>query len=297
MNINRLAAIDIGSNSVKLLISDAINSNNKIALRTASFTRVPLQLGEDTFSMGYVSEEKIRKLSELIKTFISLVQINEVEYWSICATSALREAANANEIVDYLWNSTRQYINIISTDEEARLIGLNLENRRDDDNKVYVVADVGGGCTEITAFVKNQKPVYKSFDLGTIRPLKKEEELSEWKKLETWMQSVRNGHKELILMGSGGNINQLNSIFRKRGKIKRYDLNKYYIYLKEMDYEEFIFSAKIGLNRAMVIMPAIKIYLHLMKILKAEEIEIPVIGLADGMIRNLYSEKISKIQF
>lgn len=291
MKIKRLGAIDIGSNSVKLLISDVIDSNGKISYKTSSFTRVPLLLGEDTFSLGYVSEERIIKLSQLIKTFISLMQINEVESWKICATSALREANNAEQIVDYIQNDTGQYINILPTAEEARLIGLNIDNVKFGDNRIFVIADVGGGCTEITILKKGYSPVYNSFNLGTIRSLERKDELTEWNRFEEWISTVRNGYKELTLIGSGGNINKLNSIFRKRGKIKKHDLKRYYTHLKEMNYEGIILDSDIGLNRAVVIMPAIRIYLHLMKILKREEIEIPVIGLADGIIIDLYSSR------
>lgn len=301
MKISRLGAIDIGSNSVKLLISDVIDNNGKITYKASSFTRVPLLLGEDTFSLGYVSEKKIAKLSQLIKTFTSLMQIGDVEDWRICATSALREAANVAEITDYIQNDSGQSIHIISTSEEARLIGLNLEKGEFEDNKIYVVADVGGGCTEITIFEKDQQPIYNSFNLGTIRSLERNEEIAEWKRLEEWLLEgwssiVKNGYRSLTLMGSGGNINKLNSIFGKRGRIKKHDLNRYYNRIKEMNYDELILNANMGLNRAVVILPAIRIYLHLMKLLKREEIEIPVIGLVDGIIRDLYAKKYPAIQ-
>jgi len=294
MKINRLGAIDVGSNSVKLLISDIINNEGKIVYKTSLFTRVPLRLGDDTFSEGCISKEKMDKLAKLVKTFISLIKINNVENWLICATSALREAKNVNEVIDYILSSTGQGIQVISPNEEAYYIGLNLAIRSLEEDRIYVVADVGGGCTELTLFMKNKQPVCNSFNLGTIRCLTRNEELAEWKKLSDWVNRERNGHRELTLIGSGGNINKLNSIFKKKGRIKKGDFNRLYQRLYEMKYEGRILQSDLGLNRSKVIIPAMKIYLQLMKILKKDEIEIPVIGLVDGMIKDLYAKSLNR---
>ena len=291
MKINRLAAIDVGSNSVKLLITDIINHAGRIVYKNSSFTRVPLQLGEDTFAKGYISERKKQKLMELLKTFKSLMLINDVEDWTICATSSLREASNSEDVVSYVYENTGLKIDVISQRKEADFVFQNFSNSDIDEDKINIVVDVGGGCTEVFMFNRNQQPISESFNLGTIRNLTPEQELSEWRVFEEWIDTHRNNHRNVMLIGSGGNINKLNSIFRKKGKIRKYDFSNYYKKLKSMKYEDLIMNSNLGLNRAEVILPAMRIYLQIMKILKVDEIQIPVIGVADGMIRNLYLNK------
>lgn len=292
MEILRLGAIDIGANSVKLLIIDVINHENKVVYKTSSFTRIPLLLGEDTFFKGYITDEKIAKLAELVQTFVSLMLISEVKYWSLCATSALREASNVNDVVQYVLSKTGQGIKILSPNDEAYLLNLNLMAESLDEDKIYIIADVGGGCTDISLVKKGKLSECYSFSLGTIRVLSKQAELEEWEKMQGWIDLYCGGENlELVLIGSGGNINKLNSIFKKRGKIKRHDFNNLYKRFKSLPYDERVLNLDLNLNRVRVIVPAMKIYLRLMKILKKDEIIIPVIGLADGIIKDLYLNK------
>ena len=289
MKINRLGAVDIGLNSVKLLISEVINYNGKIVYRQSSFTRIPLKLGEDIFSLGYISETKKVKLANTIKTFISLMQINDVEAWDICCSSSMREASNIKQVIKEI-SSEGKEIGLLSPAQEAYLLLLNFESEILEDEKLYIVADVGGGNTEINMFFKNKDAKSEFFKLGTIRTLDRMQEREEWEKLRQWIDENRNYYRDVILIGTGGNINKLNSLFRKRGKIKKHDFSSLYNKLSSMDIENRLLNSELSVNRAEVIIPAMKIYLHLMKILKVLEIRIPIIGLPDGIIRNLYQK-------
>ena len=287
MRINRLGAVDIGLNSVKLLISEVINYNGKIVYRQSTFTRIPLRLGEDIFSSGYISDLKKEKLSNTIQTFISLMQINDVEAWNICCSSSMREATNIQEVIKDI-SPEENKIDLLSPAEEAYLLLLNFESDILEDDKLYIVADVGGGNTEINMFFKNKQAVSEFFKLGTVRTLNRIEERNEWEKVIQWIDENRKYYRNVVLIGTGGNINKLNSLFRKRGKIKKHDFTSFYNKLSSMDMENRLLNSELSVNRAEVIIPAMKIYLHLMKILKVIEIRIPIIGLADGIIRNIY---------
>lgn len=287
MKINRLGAIDIGVNSVKLLISEVINYDGKIVYRQSMFTRIPLKLGEDIFSSGHISEIKKEKLGETIKAFISLMQINDVEAWNICCSSSMREASNIKQVIKEI-SVDGSEIDLLSPAQEAYLLLLNFDSDILENDKLYIVADVGGGNTEINMFFKNKEAISESFKLGTVRALDRKQEREEWEKLRQWIDESRNYYRDVVLIGTGGNINKLNSLFRKRGKIKKHDFSSFYNKLSSMDMENRLLNSELSVNRAEVIIPAMKIYLHLMKILKVIEIRIPIIGLPDGIIRNLY---------
>lgn len=290
-NINRLGAIDIGSNSVKLLICDMINYKGRIINKKFAHTRMPLRLGDDTFLSGYISEEKKEKLAQLIQMFKSFLEITETESYRICATSALREALNRQDIVDHIYATVGVEIEIISPSDEANFLFLNDTDEGYKPEILYIIVDVGGGSTEIVFSQEYKLIETGSFRLGTIRQLSREEEMKEWGKLKDWLEEKREGLFDICLIGSGGNINKINSLFNNRGKIKRLDLKNYYRKLKNMDYEERVVKSNFGLNRAEVILPAINIYLNIMKILKIETIQIPVIGIADGIVKDIYLKK------
>lgn len=290
MDISRLGAIDIGSNSVKLLICDVINHKDRIVSKKVAHLRIPLQLGDDTFYLGYISDKKKDKLAHLIYNFKSFIEISGTEDFRICATSALREAQNRSDIVKFVSATAGVNIELISTREEANFLFLGGMNGEYDSNTLYIIVDVGGGCTEIALSQNNELIYEESFKLGTIRMLPRDEEKMEWSRLKEWLEKKRYGHRNICLIGSGGNINKVNSQFRRR-KIKKSDLKGYYCKLHDMNLEERIVNSNLNLNGAEMILPAINIYLNIMKILKVEILQVPVIGIADGIIKDIYMKK------
>jgi len=295
MKIKRLGAIDIGSNSVRLLITDVIDYQNSITFKKDSLVRVPLKLGTDTFTLGYITDKKREKLALLIQAFYSLIQINDVTDWRICATSAMREASNSDEVINYIAAKTGITIDIIDCKEEARYILNNNIDEKLNDDKTHIFADVGGGSTQMIIFCQDKEIASNSFRLGTVRELTETEDSEEWKKMEQWLTDNHLDYHKISLIGSGGNINKLSQLLRRCGRIRREELISYARKLKGMTHEERMINLNINRNRADVIIPAIDIYLKIMKITKALVIETPIIGVADGIIKDLYMTKYSSV--
>lgn len=288
METKRFGAIDIGSNSVRLLITDVIDYKGKPYFKKNQLIRIPLKLGEDTFSTGFIGDQKKEKLMVLMQSLQGLISVNDVEVWRACATSAIREAENATEVLNYVENKTSVHIEIIDPIEEAHYIRLNNMDEYLDEDRAYIFTDVGGGSTELILFYKNEQIATESFRLGTLRTLTPELEQNEWDAMKDWMEENCKDFPKISLIGSGGNINKLDSLLRRCGRIKREELIAYYRKLRSMSYEERVINLKVSLDRAEVIMPAIHIYLKIMKLSRALVIETPIIGVADGIIKDLY---------
>ncbi|OJU53680.1 MAG: hypothetical protein BGN96_17170 [Bacteroidales bacterium 45-6] len=288
MKTKRLGAIDIGSSSVRLLISDVIDYNNEPYFKKDIMVRIPLKLGEDTFSNGFISDVKKEKLALLLSSFKGILEVNDVDRWKVCATSALREASNRWEVANYVFNETGIEIHVIDTKEEARYILLNSMGRSIDAEKAYLFTDVGGGSTDLVLFHQMQEIAYESFKLGTIRTLDKETELAEWERLKNWVSEHCKSLSKIVMVGSGGNINKVDSLLRRKGRIKREELISFCNKVRSMSVEERVMNYNMNLNRATEIVPAIQIYLKVMKAAKALAVETPIIGVSDGIIRDLY---------
>lgn len=288
MDTKRFGAIDIGSNSVRLLITDVIDYKGKPYFKKNQLIRIPLKLGEDTFSTGFIGDQKKEKLMVLMQSLQGLISVNDVEVWRACATSAIREAENVTEVLNYVENKTGVHIEIIDPIEEAHYIRLNNMDEYLDEDRAYIFTDVGGGSTELILFYKNEQIATGSFRLGTLRTLTPELEQNEWDAMKDWMEENCKDFPKISLIGSGGNINKLDSLLRRCGRIKREELIAYYRKLRSMSYEERVINLKVSLDRAEVIMPAIHIYLKIMKLSRALVIETPIIGVADGIIKDLY---------
>lgn len=288
MDTKRFGAIDIGSNSVRLLITDVIDYKGKPYFKKNQLIRIPLKLGEDTFSTGFIGDQKKEKLMVLMQSLQGLISVNDVEVWRACATSAIGEAENATEVLNYVENKTGVHIEIIDPIEEAHYIRLNNMDEYLDEDRAYIFTDVGGGSTELILFYKNEQIATGSFRLGTLRTLTPELEQNEWDAMKDWMEENCKDFPKISLIGSGGNINKLDSLLRRCGRIKREELIAYYRKLRSMSYEERVINLKVSLDRAEVIMPAIHIYLKIMKLSRALVIETPIIGVADGIIKDLY---------
>ena len=289
----RLAAIDIGSNAARLLITDVISGPQGIPdFIKAVLVRVPLRLGFDVFDKGEISPAKVEKIIKTIKSYKLLLDVYEVKHLKACATSAMRDAANAKDIIKKVKAETGIEIEIISGDQEASFIYENhiAENMNIAESYLYI--DVGGGSTELTFFSDGKMIFKKSFNIGTIRLLKNQVNEATWDEMKEFIRSKTKGHHHVTVIGSGGNINKIFSISkRKEGKPLTLDLLRdYYKEFSNLSLAQRISLHKLREDRADVIVPALLIYINAMRWADAEEIFVPKIGLADGLIHTLFEE-------
>jgi len=289
----RLAAIDIGSNAARLLITDVIPGLQGVPeFIKVVLVRVPLRLGFDVFDKGEISPVKSDKIIKTIKAYKLLLDVYEVRHLKACATSAMRDAVNAPEIIKKVQSETGIGIEVISGDQEASLIYENhiAENLSVEESYLYI--DVGGGSTELTFFSDGKMIFKKSFNIGTIRLLKNQVNEAAWDEMKEFIRSKTKGYHHVTAIGSGGNINKIFSISkRKEGKPLTLELLRdYYKEFSNLSLSQRITLHKLREDRADVIVPALLIYINVMRWADAEEIFVPKIGLADGLIHNLYEE-------
>jgi len=293
----RLAAIDIGSNAARLLISDVTVNNGKPEFIKISLVRVPLRLGFDVFERQEISPEKTAMILHTIKAYKHLMDAYEVKYWKAAATSAMRDAVNAGEIIRQVQEETGILIEVISGGDEASLIYENHIAENLDKEHAYLYIDVGGGSTELTFFAGNALVFKESFNIGTIRLLKKQVSEEQWDAMkESLKKSIRGHDNDIIAIGSGGNINKIFSLSkRKEGKPLTLDMLKdYHREFSSFSLQERMRLYKIREDRADVIIPALQIYINVMRWANSPEIYVPKIGLADGLIQNLYADLTAK---
>ena len=289
----RLAAIDIGSNAARLLITEVVQDANGITLfNKMNLVRVPLRLGFDVFEQGIISKQRLGMMLQTMKAFKHLCNAYEVSHIKACATSAMRDAKNAGDIIRKVRLETEIPIEIISGDLEAGLIYENHIAETMDKDHSYLYIDVGGGSTELSFFSNNILIYKKSFNIGTIRLLKNMVTEKEWDEMKETIRAFTKGHKEVVAIGSGGNINKVFSMSkRKDGKPLSLELLRdYYKELSSVTLADRIVKYSLREDRADVIVPAILIYINTMRWAGAEEIYVPKIGLADGLIRHLWEE-------
>ncbi len=289
----KLAAIDIGSNAARLLISEVTLDDNGIAkFNKIDLIRIPLRLGFDVFEKGEISEHIIDMISQTMKAYKHLLNIYEVKHLKACATSAMRDAKNGIEIIDKIKQETGIDIEIISGSDEASFIYENHIAENLDKEHSYLYIDVGGGSTELT-FFSNNKIVFKdSYNIGTIRLLKNKVKDELWDEMKNNLKEKTKGHKEVTAIGSGGNINKIFSLSKtKEGKPLSLDLLRdYYKELSNVSLTDLINIYKLKADRADVIVPALQIYINVMRWTGTTEIYVPKIGLADGLIQHLFEE-------
>ncbi|MEO7264744.1 MAG: exopolyphosphatase [Ferruginibacter sp.] len=293
-----LGAIDIGSNAARLLITEVTESqNNKPVFTKKNLVRVPLRLGFDVFEKKIISEDRLTMLMETMHAFKHLILAYKVEAVKACATSAMRDAANAGDILKMVKAQTGINIEVISGETEASLVYENHVAENMDKDHSYMYIDVGGGSTEISFFSSGILVFKNSFNIGTIRLLKKQVEESLWEEMKTTIRAVTKGHQDVIAIGSGGNINKVFSLSKKKdGKPLQIDLLRdYYKELDAVSLDDRIEKYGLREDRADVIVPALLIYINAMRWANAQEIYVPKIGLADGLVQHLYEEmKIRK---
>ena len=289
----RLAAIDIGSNAARLLISEVTSDTNGIVkFNKIDLIRVPLRLGFDVFEKGEISEHRIDMITQTMKAYKHLLNVYEVKHLKACATSAMRDAKNGEEIIKKIKHDTGIDIEIISGSDEAAFIYENHVAENLDKEHSYLYIDVGGGSTELT-FFSNNKLVFKdSYNIGTIRLLKNKVKNDAWDEMKDSIKEKTKGHKEVTAIGSGGNINKIFSLSKiKESKSLSLDLLRdYYKELSNVSLIDRINIYKLKEDRADVIVPALQIYINVMRWAGTNEIYVPRIGLADGLIQHLYEE-------
>ena len=290
----KLAAIDIGSNAARLLISDVILSNNKRPqFQKVNLVRVPLRLGFDVFEeKRMISPEKENMILNTIKAYKLLMDAYGVQYCKAAATSAMRDASNANEIIARVKKETGISIEVITGDAEASLIYENHIAENLDKNHTYLYIDVGGGSTELTFFANGKLRFKRSFNIGTIRLLKDQVDDFLWSEMKDFVKRETKPYNDILAIGSGGNINKIFSLSkRKEGKPLQLQLLKdYYKEFANFSVADRIRIYKLREDRADVIVPALFIYINIMRWANTEEIYVPKIGLADGLIQHLYDE-------
>ena len=298
MKITPLAAIDIGSNSIRLLITNVIKDKKDLIFKKIALTRLPIRLGADVFTSGKISPRTEERLLDGMMAFKHLMQVHGISSHRACATSAMRDSINGRKIISKIKEQTGIDIEIIDGEEEARLIFQNEFVQKllnEEDGVLYI--DVGGGSTELTFFVNGKVIASKSFNVGTVRLLKGLVEKDKWDEMRHWIKdNVRSIDYAPVMVGSGGNINR---IFKMSGKLQGTPLSVEYLestyeFLQKFDNEERITKLDLNPDRADVIIHATKIYLSVMKWSKAEQIYVPKMGLADGMVRAMYAEMEKK---
>ena len=293
----KLAAIDIGSNAARLLISEVTgNVTERPVFNKVNLIRVPLRLGFDVFETKTISRDKVGMFLETMIAFRHLMNAYGVEGYKACATSAMRDATNAADIIHKVKEATGIEVEVISGDAEANLIYENHVAENMDKSSSYLYIDVGGGSTELSLFNNGILVFKKSFNIGTIRLLKNQVTETDWDNKRQIIKAITKGLKSVIAIGSGGNINKVFSISkRKDGKPLPFELlNQYYKEISQLSIEERLAVYDMKADRADVIIPALEIYIKVMRWAGAREIYVPKIGLADGLIYHLYEEIAQK---
>ena len=293
------AAIDIGSNAVRLLIKsidrEAVQEKK---IKKVMMLRVPLRLGFDVFSIGELSEKKADKLRRLMKAFRQLMKIYDVDDYRACATSAMRDARNGRTIIKKIEKDTGIRIEIIDGQEEARMIYNNHIECMEDRLGNYMYVDVGGGSTEINLLTNGELVWSVSYNIGTVRMLSNAVKEGTWQQMEEELMKVTEGVAAINIIGSGGNINKLVRLADKKDKkLQRLpvsSLQTVYDVLKPLTPEERVEAFSLKQDRADVIVPAAEIFLKIAEVVHAEYIYVPVIGLSDGIIDNLYAKSLEK---
>ncbi len=294
------AAIDIGSNAVRLLIKKIKEDESLVnkRLSKAMMLRVPLRLGFDVFTLGEVSDVKAVKLRRLMKAFRQLMKIYEVTDYRACATSAMRDAKNGKAVIKKILKDTGINIEVIDGQEEARIIYNNHLECLEDRMGNYVYVDVGGGSTEINLLTDGVLVQSLSYNIGTVRILSNAVKEETWQQMKEDLARLTADYQGINIIGSGGNINKLYRLADKKDKKKLRlpitSLRALYEKLKLLTPEQRMEVYSLKTDRADVIVPAAEIFLTIAEIVKAEYVHVPVIGLADGIIDNLYTESLEE---
>jgi len=290
--LRKIAAIDIGSNAVRMLISYVISSGDEYLFQKNSYLRLPIRLGEDSFKNGVISNEKIILLTNAILSFKYIMKVHGIKEYKIYATSALRESINSKEVISIVKKNTDLNIELITGLKEAKIISKGNSLEKIEFNKTFLYVDVGGGSTEFSILRKGKEKMSKSFKIGTVRLLNNLVDDSILIEIKKWLKSNIDNDDKIKLFATGGNINKIQSMTgSKSGKPISYlsikDLSNN---LMEFNYQERMMKFDLNPDRADVIIPALKIFITTMEFVKANKIFVPKSGLVDGMINEIFYE-------
>ncbi|TVR41398.1 MAG: hypothetical protein EA392_01575 [Cryomorphaceae bacterium] len=294
----KFAAIDIGSNAIRLLLQEVFLENGRHYIEKTAYYRVPVRLGADTFTTGVISEEKQRQMIRTFQAFEHLLHVFPVQAYRVCATSALRESENATDVLIHIRNETGINIELISGEEEADLIFNTFKVQDIDHTGNYLFIDVGGGSTELTLIKAGQRIRSISLRIGTVRALQNKVSKKEWVQARSWIRELVKDEHQLVAIGTGGNINR---IFKEADKenrrhITRAELQRYYEFIAGLSYVERITQLGFKPDRADVILPAAEIFSKIMDMAGISVMMVPKIGLSDGIVLQLFAEWKSRIR-
>ena len=291
--MKKIAAIDIGSNAIRMLICYVIKSGNQQIFQKNSYLRLPLRLGEDTFRDGIISDNKIKTLSEALISFKYMMRVHNVDEYQIYATSALRESKNSLNVISEVEETSGLKINLINGLKEAKIIAKGNPLSKLEYNKTYLYVDVGGGSTEYSILRRGVDKKSKSFKIGTVRLLNSKLDNPTIDEIDKWLKSNIDPNDKVKLFATGGNINKIQTMTgTKTGKPISYLsikdlLNNIQLY----SYKERMIKYNLNPDRADVIIPALKIFILTMESVRSNKIFIPKVGLVDGMIKEIFYKK------
>jgi len=292
----RYAAIDIGSNAVRLLIADIIENNASVSFKKNTLVRVPLRLGDDAFLDHQLSERKINDLLKTMQAFRNLMDVYKVVDYQAYATSAMREAKNGEEIATRIKNEVNIDLEIVNGQKEASIIYSSHVEENIDKTKNYLYIDVGGGSTELSLFSAGELWASKSFNIGTIRMLDNQDTEESWKEMTDFLRENTRPFKLVSGIGTGGNINKLYRMAEERegSPLSFAKLKSLYQYLSSFSLKDRINVLGLNQDRADVIIPACEIYMTVMKAANIKNIYVPTVGLVDGIIQTLIEKHYTR---
>tara|TARA_E500000331_G_C17143364_1_gene663782 strand:- start:141 stop:1037 length:897 start_codon:yes stop_codon:yes gene_type:complete len=291
--LKKIAAIDIGSNAVRMLICYVIQSENQEIFQKNSYQRLPLRLGEDSFNDGIISDKKIKTLSEALISFKYMMRVHNVDEYQIYATSALRESKNSLNVISEVEETSGLKINLINGLKEAKIIAKGNPLSKLEFNKTYLYVDVGGGSTEYSILRRGVDKKSKSFKVGTVRLLSNSKNPSTIGEIEKWLKSNIDQNDKVKLFATGGNINKIQTMTgTKTGKpISYLSVKDLLNNVKLHSYKERMIKYNLNPDRADVIIPALKIFILTMESVSSNKMFVPKIGLVDGMVKEIFYEK------
>jgi len=292
----RYAAIDIGSNAVRLLIADIIENDKETSFKKNTLVRVPLRLGDDAFLDKKISPKKSEELIKTMQAFRNLMDVYHVEDYMACATSAMREARNGPEIVKHIRSKANINLEIVEGQREANIIYSSHIEQHLERKKNYLYIDVGGGSTELSVFSDGDLAASRSFNLGGIRILDNQDKDETWTEMKEWVKEQTRNHKNLMGIGTGGNINRLYKMANEKEGVPMtfFKLRSLHSYLTSFSLKDRINVLGLNQDRADVIVPACEIYLTVMKWGGVKQIFVPRVGLVDGIIQLLIEKNSGK---
>lgn len=287
----KLAAVDIGSNAIRLQLTNIIEYQGLVTFKKLEYIRFPMRLGHDVFSTGRISQAKEKSFFKLMKAFKNIIDLYEVDHYYGCATSAMREATNGKLITEKARKELGLDIEIISGKREAELINEVIKLYLD--HKAYLHIDVGGGSTELNLYHNKEIVLSESFEIGSVRSLEFGDYTQIWRELLSWIQkNIKKNYGKVTCVGTGGNINKIFELAEgdKKRRISVDTVMKVQDFLKNMTYEERMNRLQLNPDRADVIIPASDIYIEVMKAAKAKAILVPDVGLKDGINYYLFNK-------